>query len=581
VVGAAGLLLTTVAGALARTGGAGAEPLFWAGLLLIVVPAAARLAAGGMPRAETIVLVTAVGVLTYLLKVLHDPFTFVYSDEWVHLSNSEQIARAGALFPQNTILPVTVYYPGLATVAAALAVVTGASPFAAGVVVIGLARICMMLGLYLLFERLGRSAQLAGLAALIYVANPNFLFFGGQFSYQSLALPLAAVALYAAVARADRDWLPWTVTAMVAIAAIAMTHHMTAFALIAILVLVSIASHVRLGSPRDSVWNLAVFGTLAITAWLLQIAPSTQTYLGDIYRRTFEGIFETATGSSAGRQLFQSEQGTSAELWERAVALGSVGLIAVALPFGIRAAWRQPVRRSLLVLLIGAAATYLAILPLRLVPSAWEVANRASDFLFLGVAVVVAFGLRLVWRRWPPATRVVAVTLGVGIVTMGGVIAGWAPDLRLSKPYRVELGGRLVDPQGAALARWSYASLGPSRRFVADQSNARFLLAFGSQLPRAGGDGLARTVLESDRVTPSLIELIRADGPDYVAIDRRAIARDNMEGYFFAPPGEDPDAGRGLAPASQRAKFDRPDTDRIFDSGNIAVYDLRRMGRAG
>ena len=159
---------------------------------------------------------------------------------------------------------------------------------------------------------------------------------------------------------------------------------------------------------------------------------------------------------------------------------------------------------------------------------------------------------------------------------MGGAISGWPPKVRLSQPYVAEIGGRDVDPQGVAAARWSLAQLGPRQRFVADESNGRLLLQLGRQNPVVGRDGLARTVLEQTRVTPELVRVIRDSGVTYAAVDRRAVAGDNLLGVFFPPTG--PSIGvQGLADPAITSNLDRPSSDRLFDSGNVAVYDLRRL----
>ena len=63
-------------------------------------------------------------------------------------------------------------------------------------IVVGAARVLMMLALFLLYERACGDSRLAGVGALVYAANPGFLFFDAQFAYESLALPLAVFTLW-------------------------------------------------------------------------------------------------------------------------------------------------------------------------------------------------------------------------------------------------------------------------------------------------------------------------------------------------------------------------------------------------
>jgi hypothetical protein len=139
----------------------------------------------------------------------------------------------------------------------------------------------------------------------------------------------------------------------------------------------------------------------------------------------------------------------------------------------------------------------------------------------------------------------------------------------------VEIGDRTVEPQGRAMADWSLAALGPRRRFIADESNGRFLLAHGGQLPLAAQNGLAKTVLEPVALTPETIRIMRDRHVDYVVVDRRAIAADNLAGYFFAPRGTPAEGARGEAAPELLRRFEVDGSQRLFDSGDIVVYDVR------
>jgi 4-amino-4-deoxy-L-arabinose transferase-like glycosyltransferase len=115
----------------------------------------------------------------------------------VHAYNADEIRRTGSFFSPNPILIATPRYPGLETATAALASVAGIGTFGAGLVVVGAARLIIVLALFLFLEGVSRSARIAGIGVVLYAATPNFLFFDAQFSYESLALPLALVAMLA------------------------------------------------------------------------------------------------------------------------------------------------------------------------------------------------------------------------------------------------------------------------------------------------------------------------------------------------------------------------------------------------
>jgi hypothetical protein len=184
-----GLLVCSIANALSR---AALEPtplLFWAGVLLIAVPIFHRLTAESASAPERLALVCLLGLSLYCIKVFRDAPFYTFSDELVHAFNANQISAHHHLFRENPILDVTPSFPGLEGATSALMKLTGVSSFVAGVVLIGAARLVLIASLFLLFHRVSGSARIAGLGAAIYTGNFNFLYWGAQFSYESLALP--------------------------------------------------------------------------------------------------------------------------------------------------------------------------------------------------------------------------------------------------------------------------------------------------------------------------------------------------------------------------------------------------------
>ena len=73
-----------------------------------------------------------------------------------------------------------------------------------------------------------------------------------------------------------------------------------------------------------------------------------------------------------------------------------------------------------------------------------------------------------------------------------------------------------------------------------------------------------------------MVQIIRDEGVSYAVVDRRVIADDAVAGYFFAPAGRPREGQGGLQPRALVEALDVPTSDRLFDSGDIVVYDLRR-----
>lgn len=159
VTTALGLLLVAAANYGAYVGAEWATPLFWLGLMLMLLPAVYRLAGADVARSERIGVLLLVVAGLYTVKLMHSPFTFTFADEFVHTYNAEMTLATNHLFNPNSILRVTAYYPGLAAVTAALADVGGLPVMAAAAVLIGAARLVLVLAIFLLFEQVSGSPR--------------------------------------------------------------------------------------------------------------------------------------------------------------------------------------------------------------------------------------------------------------------------------------------------------------------------------------------------------------------------------------------------------------------------------------
>ncbi len=65
-----------------------------------------------------------------------------------------------------------------------------------GLIIIGVARVLITACVFLVAEKVTGSSRTAAGASLVYAANPMFLFWSASFSYENLALPLAAFVVW-------------------------------------------------------------------------------------------------------------------------------------------------------------------------------------------------------------------------------------------------------------------------------------------------------------------------------------------------------------------------------------------------
>ena len=575
--------LVSLGDALSRSGHRFGGIPFWLGLTIPVSVIAFRQASPNVARSERLALLFLIGIFLYLVKVLRDPFVFDFADEFNQAYNTTQLLNTRSLFGANPLLPATADYPGLASLIAALASLTHLSVFSAGLIVIAVARTIMILAVYLLLERATNSPQVAGLGALVYTSAPNFLFFTAEVSYESLALPLAAAAMYVVISWSDRraqSSAHWAVAGLILVAAVIPSHHMTSYVLIGSLLGLSLAHWFARRGLRTSAFPFALYALLLTTGWLVFVASRTVGYLEPVFtdalRSTLTVIANEGTGTRKPFTAAASSEGSAVPLWDRWSALASAVLIIALVPFGLYRAWQRHRRIPVVAVLAIAAIGYLATFGLRLVPSAWEIASRSSEFLFVGVGLMIALALAR-----PPGGMIrgrayrVGVACVVSIIFIGGAAVGWRPEIRLAQAIRVKAGDSDIEPQGLTAARWSRRWISPDTHgaFGADGSNSRLLLVYGRQFVRTGGIGGADLAVELPKLEPWQIQLLRDKSIRYVLMDRRAVADDQLAGYFF-PTKISPAGWRKSIPMSIYGKFDRRRASRLFDSGNVTIYDV-------
>ncbi len=557
-----GLLLVALGDGMARSSGALAVPLFWAGLAVIGAPIAVRLLGEGTSRRERLWLVSILGIAFYLVKVIHDPLQFTFYDELLHLRTAEDILRTGRLFGDNSLLPASPLYPGLEILTSVVSSVTGASVYDAGLVIVGAARLIVVVGLFLLYERLTTSHRAAGVGVLVYAANPQFLYFNAQFSYESLGIALTVLVLGLASSYGSR-WRGLIATAVVGFGVV-VSHHLTAYVLTGILGGWALITRMR-GMPRSS-WRapatLFVAMIAFIAGWIIFVASETIPYLGPRFADALE-LIGLLTGQTQVRELFAGPPSGLAAPWERFLAYASVLIVLAVLPLGLWRLWRAFRRVPLAVTLGLVAATYPVTLLLRLSQRGSEEATRTPEFVFLGVGLLAGLVVIADWRaplrrvaptihaalspqrlRWLNAAGVLAFLVLLG----GSVVIGTPAWARQPGPYLASADPRSIEPNGKLAAVWALDHLGPDNRIVADRINRILMGSYGRQdAVTVFRDGLSTWRLFTEPVVDTkALDILAAGHIDYLVVDLRLVGVDPFTRSFFEA-GEPTDlADKGL-----------------------------------
>jgi hypothetical protein len=226
---------------------------------------------------------------------------------------------------------------------------------------------------------------------------------------------------------------------------------------------------------------------------------------------------------------------------------------------------------------------------LRLTGGSWELGNRMSAFVFLGVGLVVAMGaVKVLITPQARPLRASIIGLCFAIMIVGGVIAELPPDL-VAGPYRPAADGSSVEPMGVATAQWTRDHLGEGWRFASDRANKLLLATYGVQrvvTPQEDGVELGSVLFDqalfdansrSRRLDDFDKNLIREGDPDFLLVDLRLENNLPLWGFYFEA-GEDSELHKSPPLAVDLQKFDElPRVGRIYDNGYEVIYDVRNL----
>jgi hypothetical protein len=612
IIAALSLVAIALGNNAAREGEHSAQFLFWGGLAAIYGPIALRLLSNSASRLERLWLVVLMGVALFMVKVLYSPTFYPPFDELATWRQTHELLTTGHLFSSNPIAAGYPGFPGLETTAGALAELAGLSIFHAGVIVIGVARAALMIGLFLFLERVTGSARGAGIGVAIYACNPSFLYFDSQFGHESLALLLGASLLLISLAWSESTWSEGRLASgllgamIILTGGLVVTHHMTSYAITAFLVGWAIlAARVSKANPpvngsRPMTTSApsggastveftrgpllpAVMMVIVAALWFAFVGGhDTIEELGGVFSDAANSVWRLIFGGSGPKTLFQgsSESNTTVA---KALAFASVIPVLALIPFGFLRAWRTRVPNPLWRALALTALLYPVTLGLRLTLSGTETSQRASEFVFVGLGFFAALviGSWRLPRRGLRRLAIISVLAALAtLMFCGAFIVSELPATRQPGPFLVGADARSVTAEGLEAARFAADNLPHDSRLLTDRANGTLLGSYGGLDPVLGsihGIPVAH-VLFGTQIDQADRMVIRDDEIDYILVDWRLTRELPILG-FYLEPGE-PHAFNRSRPLPRAAleKFTVENGfNRIYSNGPIVIFSTSRL----
>lgn len=540
-----------------RSTSSGEQPKFvvlWAGILVFLWPTARRLADPLVSESERLALLVATGLFTYLPKFLRNPIRPVFYDEIAHWTQVERLTDSGELFAPNPAVRVLPSYPGLHTLTAGLRELTGLSTWQVGVVLIAVLHVVSAIGVYVLAKRVVGSPVIGGLAGLLWCVAPGAMFFNSQFAYQSLAIVgfvWTIVAVAESGAASGRLRWRWLGLAAVLASSVVITHHVSSYALVVLLLCMTVAGGFQAAQDGSDDWKpaglLLAIALVVNAGWMWvrgggRAVRSIVDYLAPYPENGFDQLIDVVTRNGTARRFFARSGLPAWEQW--AAWLAPLAVIVLGI-IGIRLLMRMATRpRSATWGLAGFALLYVAALPLVLTSTGAQGAHRSFPFTYLGVSVVAAAGLALVigklsdargrWRRTAP----LAVALLIGVVTVGNTAANVNEYDRFPGPWEAGADSRARTDELDRAAAWlrGYDS---ADRVVADLYTGTSLGVFGTVRPSCAvaascpGDLAIWRFYDGQPIRPSDLRELKAQGYRFLAVDRRMAEATPRSGFWF------------------------------------------------
>lgn len=587
LIAAIGVLIASGAFAAGRLGYADspwANRAYWLGQAFVLVPVAARLLSRRrLSNGDVLTLVVVLTIAEYILKICYSPLQFTFQDEFLHWRGTENLLLTGNPYTPNYGIPIGPHYPGLELATVALIQSTGLSIFTAGALLIGVAHLMFVCTLYWIFRTVGRSHRIGGIAVLIYYATPGFTSFNSMFVYETLALAFLGLTVMAALkvsteeSRGER--ISWYVIGILGIAGTVITHHVTSYMLTGALILVSVAGMIT--SSRQTavrVGILAVISAGAVAAWIFLVAPDTLSYFQPTVQGMTQGLNALmAGGKSGGATGGDTSSSPIGDLLLEGIA---VLILASLILIGAWHVWRRYKFQPWILAMALGSLFWFGLLAVRVgTPDGQELAGRAETYIDIPLSLLGALALtklvnmRLLRRRASAAITVVAV--GVLTLVFDGLANGWPPYWeRLPGPFQVGGVERAVEPEEVQTADWTLSALGQGKNIAADIGIYPILAGYGDQNPLQAVDYLYTT----PTYTPAIAAEAAAQDVQYVLVDRRMSTALSEQGSYFMGSSSSPTKPLPLADLT---KYDHvPGVPRIYDSGDIVIYNLQGPGYA-
>ena len=383
--------------------------------------------------------------------------------------------------------------------------------------------------------------------------------------------------------------------------AVTVTHHISAFALAAILGLWFLVMLI-LRTPRTERRYIGPFailvGTTSLTWFFLVAKPAASYIISQNLTPGLKEIQAMALKASAGRKLYGGGGGFTPPPWYELAGLAAVAIVTIGLiPAIFRAYMLFSTRRSdnlpyprapVIVMALIAASFPFTLLP-RLTADGGALSSRTAEYVFTGIGCTL--GLLAMdctmharyFRRLSQAVNWCFAAWRGTILLAVMMTVVFAGDVTVSNPYTALLPSSShptgypssVQPYVITASNWARVHLGSGQPFASDLIDSFALSTNGNENPVSAGT--AYPIFFSATLDGATAALIRADKVRYIFADwnMRYGSAANAGGYYFST--WEPNSGKpgNVFPAVGLAKFTMYTCSHmIYHAGPVEIFNV-------
>ena len=579
-------LLIALSMSLAANGASSLQFLvFWAGVLLGFAGIAFQLLSqANTPRAyrELLVILGIWGLLPRLLRGGLSPLFF---DEFDHLRLAQDLSATGHAVALDHLFQLGASFPGLELLTSTTAFASTISIWHSGLLVVALAHVLGVLGVFTLVGEHRNDARQGAFAALVYACNPSWLYFHAQFSYETLAFPLLLWLLVLADRWRKNGATRSTVGVFLLVAAaLPIVHHATSAIAVVLLLLWFVSAIIldligqqhRISRSTWSIGGATVLTAVLIVGRLFLVGSTLWKYWAPVLNVGSIGnsLRRLIGGGGGGRTLFG---GAHLPWWELAAGFLLVPLLLVILARALIQSRKSAEKLDgLEVTFWLLALAFFATLPLDLVSSLSEAVHRSWGFSFLGLSAVAAGVVAPFLHRpgwWRPLTAGVVFS----VIAIAGTSVGISTNYQFPGPVQVGVDGRSIGSETTLVANWFASHTGSVDHVFVDRFMSR-QLAISTR-----ADVMIPWQLWQMAYSPilyqSTLQTLQRFHVDYMVFDRRMTSILPPAGFWYSP--SEPDTIRNsLVPKENLDRYNCYDWSHVVATTRnyeVVAVDLQQV----